>query len=463
MDEKRDLIIPSLEELRNIYKRKMREEIRRENYRKIMYAEDEGLFFNRFRKVEDFSQKNVEVSDEAYDIYEIYRVREEKYASQRIEEFENKIAFEKFFLKWEREADRKRNLNSRFSMNAATRARVDRIMDLEGKLNHFVSNSEAAYDVYYGNKLLEDIENQRYGRLINTGYVSDAREKIIKSLENGEAVNITGHLGSGKTAIAVEAAIEFTVERRIQEYLEDELEKWYLKNREADYEDALEEFSVLNRGIRKHYRDIVNESSGESWKSLRPLFISGSHNLTYEDMFVEKTLKLESSFEKQSFGKYLDILTDNFYEWINDHKKELDIMTDKEAMNIKIEIWKSLSDILVAKNSSFGTEIKKVEKEILTAIRQGRVVIVDELNAIAMQNLIGLNDILQKKIGEYAYITGVGSVRIKPGFGFIGTGNLSTQSINYEGTNDLNPAFKSRFVNIEYNYLPQSIRGDVYS
>src|SRR5690606_3823182 len=101
---------------------------------------------------------------------------------------------------------------------------------------------------------------------------------------------------------------------------------------------------------------------------------------------------------------------------------------------------KSFSDLLVASNSSFGTVIKKVEREILIAVKEGRTVIVDELNTIAMQNLIALNDILQRHAGSTAYITGVGPVLINPGFGFIGTGNLSTQMVNYEGTNELNPA-----------------------
>ncbi|MDD4753418.1 MAG: hypothetical protein PHT78_09265 [Desulfitobacteriaceae bacterium] len=33
--------------------------------------------------------------------------------------------------------------------------------------------------------------------------------------------------------------------------------------------------------------------------------------------------------------------------------------------------------------------------------------------------------------------------------------------VNYEGTNELNPAFKSRFVTIEYNYVPQKITGSL--
>lgn len=36
-----------------------------------------------------------------------------------------------------------------------------------------------------------------------------------------------------------------------------------------------------------------------------------------------------------------------------------------------------------------------------------------------MQNLIALNDILQRHAGNTAYITGIGPVTIQPGFGFI--------------------------------------------
>lgn len=78
-----------------------------------------------------------------------------------------------------------------------------------------------------------------------------------------------------------------------------------------------------------------------------------------------------------------------------------------------------------------------------------------------MQNLIALNDLLQRHVGQTAYITGVGPIEIKQGFGFIGTGNLSTDLIHYEGTNQLNPAFQSRFVTIEYNYVPQQLSGEL--
>ena len=78
-----------------------------------------------------------------------------------------------------------------------------------------------------------------------------------------------------------------------------------------------------------------------------------------------------------------------------------------------------------------------------------------------MQNLIGLNDILQSKIGSKAYITGIGPVKIQKGFGLIGTGSLSTEPVSYEGTNELNPAFKSRFLTIEYNYVKQNTLGSL--
>ena len=50
-------------------------------------------------------------------------------------------------------------------------------------------------------------------------------------------------------------------------------------------------------------------------------------------------------------------------------------------------------------------------------------------------------------------------MKIAEGFCLIGTGNLSTGTVSYEGTNVLNPAFQSRFTTIAYNYVPQSTEG----
>ncbi len=44
---------------------------------------------------------------------------------------------------------------------------------------------------------------------------------------------------------------------------------------------------------------------------------------------------------------------------MDEHRTRLEKMTGEEQLQLKIQIWKSFSDLLVASNSAFGTEIKK--------------------------------------------------------------------------------------------------------
>ncbi len=462
--------IPTIEELQRLYRDDLRREaLKASEYENSKKAYEQGAFFKAFRKYEESSKilpklNNANNSNNENDYYEKYRAYvEEETANQgkKIEEIENSMEYERFFLQWERRVNSESNNFSHYRSNSATRYRIDRIEKLKKELEIILESSPEAWEFYYKRQLIRDIEAQHQQRLVSVPYVAEAKQKVIDSLNLGVPVYIVGHLGSGKTQLAAEAALEFTVQNKIQCYLEEKMEEWFSDNPDAKEEDAIVKFGKLYKERKLFYKNMLNEGSKEEIESLQPLFISGSHNLTYEDMFAEKTLSLERSFSQGSYADYLNMIIGDFYEWMDEHKERLEQMTNEEQLQLKIQIWKSFSDLLVASNSSFGTIIKKTEREILIAVKEGRPVIVDELNAIAMQNLIALNDILQRHAGSTAYITGVGPVMIKPGFGFIGTGNLSTQMVNYEGTNELNPAFKSRFVTIEYNYVPQKITGSL--
>ncbi|MBE0068270.1 hypothetical protein [Thermoanaerobacterium thermosaccharolyticum] len=457
--------IPTIEEMQCWYEDDLRREALKslecENNKKI---DGQGSFFKAFRRFEERNEKiplDSKESNAYYKKYKAYVEGERANKGKKIQEIENLIEYERFFLRFERRVNRETNNYSCYGSNSATRYRVDRIEGLEKELETILKSSPEAWEFYYKRQLISDIESQHQQRLVPVPYVVKAKQKVIDSLNSGVPVYIVGHLGSGKTQLATEAAMDFTIQNRIQSELEEKMENWFSDNPNATEEDAIKKFREFNEERKLHYRNILTNGTKEEIESLQPLFISGSHNLTYEDMFVEKTLSLEHSFSKRSYKDYLNMIIVDFYDWMDEHKEKLEQMTDEEQLHLKIQIWKSFSDLLVASNSTFGTTIKKIEREILIAVKEGRPVIVDELNTIAMQNLIALNDILQRHAGSTAYITGVGPVLIKPGFGFIGTGNLSTQMVNYEGTNELNPAFKSRFVTIEYNYVPQKITGSL--
>lgn len=461
----KQVYIPTIGEMQGWYENNLRKEALKssehENNEKI---EEQGSFFKAFRKFEERDYEIPHTSEKNNVYYEKYKAYVEEEAAKKgkeIQEIENSIKYEKFFLRWERRVNSEVNNYSHYGSNSATRYRVDCIKKLEKELETILEDSPEAGEFYYKRQLIRDIETQHKQRLVTVPYVVKARQKVIYSLNLGVPVYIVGHLGSGKTQLATEAALDFTIQNRIQRELEDKMEDWFLANPNVTEKDAIQKFREFNEETKLYYKNILINGSKEEIESLQPLFISGSHNLTYEDMFVEKTLSLKQSFSKGSYSGYLNMIIADFYEWMDEHKTRLEKMTDEEQLQLKIQIWKSFSDLFVASNSAFGTEIKKIEREILIAVKEGRPVIIDELNTIAMQNLIALNDILQRHAGNTAYITGVGPVLIKPGFGFIGTGNLSSQMVNYEGTNELNPAFKSRFVTVEYNYVPQNTIGSL--
>ncbi|MBU5330753.1 hypothetical protein KQI61_00945 [Anaerocolumna aminovalerica] len=461
----KQVYIPTIGEMQSRYEDDLREEALKsseyENHKKV---EEQGAFFKAFRRFEKRADKIPSDTKEGnvyYKKYKAYVEEETANKGKEIQEIENLIEYEKFFLRWERRVNSESNNYSHYGSSSATRYRVDRIKELEKELEMILENSPEAWEFYYRRQLLSDIETVHQQRLVTVPYVANAKQKVIDSLNLGVPVYIVGHLGSGKTQLATEAAVDFTVQNRIQSELEYKMEEWFSVNPNATEKDGIRKFGEFLNERKLYYKNIFINGSEEEIESLQPLFISGSHNLTYEDMFVEKTLSLKSSFSKGSYSDYLNMIIGDFYAWMDEHKTRLEQMTDEEQLQLKIQIWKSFSDLLVASNSAFGTEIKKIEREILIAVKEGRPVIVDELNTIAMQNLIALNDILQRHAGNTAYITGVGPVLIKPGFGFIGTGNLSSQMVNYEGTNELNPAFKSRFVTIEYNYVSQKTTGSL--
>lgn len=294
-------------------------------------------------------------------------------------------------------------------------------------------------------KFLHDIEEEKKGNLISVPYLEDAKERIHLSLERGIPVYLVGHLGSGKTQLAVEIAKE---EMR-KKWLFEAAEK-SLKEKGANGEDEFTLFCSLFPVLEKEAEE----------KDFVPYLISGSHNLTSEDMFIEKTLKLEKSTDSYTDEEELNSLIHSFQKFIEENRYIMKDLSSNDQLSLILAGWKTFSDLALAKHRAFGTVVSKVEKEVLKALKEGKPVIIDELNAIAMPNLIALNDLLQHHRGESAYLAGVGKVKIEDGFSLIGTGNLSTETVSYEGTNNLNPAFQSRFTTVVYNYVPQRTEGE---
>lgn len=445
----------TLEELKNRYEAGLRRREKEEGERKP------ESFFETYRHAKWEEEEPEEKEDAALLAYQNYVEDERACKEDKLREIEEKIAYQEFFLRFERNQSRSLSQNKKRVSTPETRYRIEQLTKLEEEKEQLLRKSPEAFLLWQERKLKEDLRNTSQGRLVDVPHVLQARKKIAQALEAGIPVYLVGHLGSGKTQLAEEAATDYAVSYRLQAAMEEEMQSWYQENPGKSEAEAIRAFGERYRAKKAYFEELVNSRSEEG-ACLRPLFISGSHNLTYEDMFVEKSLKLAKNGDDISYEEYLNRMADIYLPWLKQHREELEHLTKEEQLQLKIQTWHSFSSLFIAGNSNFGTVVEKLDRELLTALKEGRPIIIDELNTIAMQNLIALNDILQRQAGSTAYVTGVGPVRIEPGFCFIGTGNLSSDSVNYEGTNTLNPAFQSRFLTIEYNYMPQTTIGSLY-
>ena len=383
--------------------------------------------------------------------YSSYIDGERKKARAELKEIRFRIAYEDMFLFVDREEASKKSINGERVSDTKTRRHTLIIQALHKEIEEKRKSSPDFDYVLKEEKLEQDIFNERHHRLVKVPYVEEAKKEIEFSLENAIPVFLVGHLGSGKTELAKEAASDFLFKRNLNTALSSEMECWFKKNPKADQEKCFAHFSRV-------YQSIYDKVSA---MDTRPYFIAGSRNLTAEDMFSEKTLKLKRAVDGKDELEELNALIERYTKWLKDNKERLEKLPQDEKIDLMTATWKTFSSLAIRSSSAFGTTVEKIDKEVLKAMKEGRPVIIDELNTIAMANLIALNDILQQKPGTTAYVTGVGPVTIQPGFALIGTGNLSTGSVSYEGTNTLNPAFKSRFTTIVYDYAPQSITGSL--
>ena len=414
--------------------------------RKEEIEEDSSPFFSRFSNQE--KKKRASLSPLLQE-YSSYVSSCESEAKKKLDEIDCRLAYEELFLFHAREESRKSSPLHKRHSTSESRACLARIASLQKEREEFVSSSPDAYLVDKKETLKRDLENQAHHRLVDTPYVLAARKRIEDSLEAGIPVYLVGHLGSGKTQLAMEAGEDYCRKQKRFTSLSLSMEEWFSKHPKANEKEAFSRFQAIYPEVEKQVEE----------EDCRPYFISGSHNITADDMFSEKTLKLETNGGDDSSLQELSHLMDDYLAWIKDNKERLDDLERAEQIDLLMATWKTFSSLYIAKHSAYGTVVEKIDKEVLLALKEGKPMVLDEMNTIAMSNLIALNDILQHVSGEEVYVTGVGRVKIEPGFCFIGTGNLSTESVSYEGTNQLNPAFQSRFTTVIYNYLPQATVG----
>ena len=330
---------------------------------------------------------------------------------------------------------------------------------LESSREKLKALSPEAYIALHLGEYKRQIKNIKEGRLMETNYVKQMEDWTLDKMEEGSPVFFHGHLGGGKT----EFAIHIATERMKRLHVNRELKTWIEKEQKANKVPTPDEIARHYRQIYERYTREIHQQKSEVLEKVSPYFIAGSKDFSLEDLYTEKVLEVKNIFNTFDVLGHSEKIDEVMKKWLEQHKKELSQLSPEEQQKRTEMQAQRILELYIRQHEGFGVLVKKVEKELLKAIQEGKPIIIDEINAIPATLLMSMNSILTTRPGKLAYVPGKGQVKVKEGFSIIMTGNLNTAPLaEYIGTEELNPAFLSRLSVKEYDYLPQETSGNVF-
>lgn len=321
----------------------------------------------------------------------------------------------------------------------------DQLAEINQKSQELIESSPEAHYGIHMLELKQYKKDLQAGRLVETPYVKKNANEMASQLKLGNPVFVYGHLGAGKTELAMHVAKNIVLKNRedLEQSANDEYDKWHSKNPDsspAEQKQKKEEF------LSKHKSAVV--LSGSKYTSLAEFY--GHQSLTIGEIPQE---------EYDSFAKETE---DKYQEWVKENETQL--------ANLPSEVERD-GERQRAHDRIFQTNLKKFESgtvskfnlgPVYKAMEEGRPLIIDEVNAIPHAVLIGLNHVLTRKVGETFFIAEENrTITIKDGYGVIMTGNLNHGQEKYVHREPLDPAFLNRLHKIEQDYLPQMTEGDI--
>ncbi len=176
-----------------------------------------------------------------------------------------------------------------------------------------------------------------------------------------------------------------------------------------------------------------------------PLIISGFKDIGLEQIVGGRTVKKMENISPEEQTMFIE------KKW-KEFSQNLENGENKEGMR----------EVYVAAYQEFFKNPVVVEATLgplMRAMKEGRPLIIDEMNAIPHHILIMMNDLLLRKPGRVVepMIPGAESFEIKKGFGVLATGNYKPEDgVMYIGRQPIDAAFLSRFQIVGYDYLPNN-------
>ena len=311
--------------------------------------------------------------------------------------------------------------------------RIDTALkELQDRSDEFFTTHPEAW-VYAKALRLKDMKQtfDKRGRIVETPYVKLKMQQIIEEAELGRPVFVIGELGSGKTELARHTAYTHLSKPHV--------ERWETEHPEPPKDDTEAHDTWL--AAREKEREAI--------------VISGHRNLETEALLASRSVQ-----KKEAPGPEIQI--DTIRKAWGEYKKKLtDQGADEKDLEIGGPTYRALE---AAYLESFRAPIETptVLGAVLQGMKEGRPVILDEMNAVPHHVLIVLNDLLMRKPGDLIHvpIAGAEPFRVQEGFCFMGTGNYKPEDgKRYVGRQSMDAAFLSRFGVVSYDYLPMSETG----
>ena len=335
---------------------------------------------------------------------------------------------------------------------------LSNLQEIEEQKENLTYESPESYTVVRGMEFRDHVQEAQNKEIITTPYVKRNYDRLQKNMEEGRPTFIHGHLGSGKTELAIMTAKHTAISKAALGNAKEEWKKHIEEHPELSKKERRDAFGRFYRLNELKLEKALRSGDKKTVDEYSPLIISGSKDIETQDLFADKTLKLTKFNDKELLEHKKD-LDAEIEKWKNEHQYELDNLSERER-NIRIsEESQKIIELFKLKNQAFGTEVDIVEKAIYQGIKQGRPVIIDEVNTIPAGILLSLNDVLQRRPGDECYIPGIGPETIKDGFSITMTGNLPSGNVIYRDREELDPAWLSRMDVFEHDYLPMSRSG----
>ena len=271
------------------------------------------------------------------------------------------------------------------------------IKELKVKKEKLLESSPEAYFCLHLKEIKEYKKNLEKGRIVETDYVKNQAEDIVTHLCANKPVMLYGHLGSGKTELAMH--------------------------------------------IAKNY--IGKEA----------LVISGSKHTSLAELYGHQVLAIDK-INKEEMDGFAKQVEQKFNEWVKENSKvdegEKNRAHDR-ILQTYLTQFKSgtISDFFLGPIYSAMEEGRPVIIDEVNAIPHEVLI---SLNHILTRQ-VGETMNVQQDSGR--------KVVIKEGFGVIMTGNLNQGQEKYINRQDMDPAFLSRLYKLEYDYLPQKTEGSL--